>query len=127
MGSGERKSPLDLAIHLIQQWCGVSSEGHGRALDHGAGRRSWGHSGPRLLALCLFLLEPLLGHLSPVHRCVGSCPEGWEQGEKITHYLLTHLQCSSCMLPEQLEVSYLPLETSVSTQLHTWTIISPFE
>lgn len=59
-----------LSIHLIQQWRGVPSDGHGRALDHGARRRA--RSQPLLLfpPFSLLLLEPLLGHLPPVDRSV---------------------------------------------------------
>lgn len=70
-----------LSIHLIQQWCGVPSDGHGRALDHGAGRRA--RSQPLLLfpPFSLLLLEPLLGHLPPVDRSVTVGPAEGE-GEK---------------------------------------------
>lgn len=37
-GGGVSDAPLYvLSVHFIQQWRGVSGDGHGRALDHGAG------------------------------------------------------------------------------------------
>lgn len=64
-----------LSIHLIQQRRGVPSDGHGCAFDHGAGR--WARSQPLLLfpPFGFLLLEPLLGHLSPVDRSVTVGPE----------------------------------------------------
>lgn len=56
-----------LSVHFIQQGRGISSNRHGCAFDHGAGGRSWGHPCGFLSPLGLFLLQPLLGHLSPVH------------------------------------------------------------
>lgn len=63
-----------LSIHLIQERRGVPGDGHGRALDHGAGRGARGQ--PLLLfpPLSLLLLQPLLGHLAPVDGSVAVCP-----------------------------------------------------
>lgn len=63
-----------LSIHLIQERRGVPGDGHGRALDHGAGRRARGQ--PLLLfpPLSLLLLQPLLGHLAPVDGSVAVGP-----------------------------------------------------
>ena len=71
-----------LPIGLVQKGRGVSRDGHGRALDHGAGRGPRGHPAARtrLLALRLLLLQPLLRHLAPVHRCVGGRPGGRGRG-----------------------------------------------
>lgn len=59
-----------LSVHLIQQRRGVPGDGHGRALDHGAGGRA--RRQPLLLfpPFSLLLLQPLLGHLPPVDRGV---------------------------------------------------------
>lgn len=63
-----------LSIHLIQERRGVPGDGHGRALDHGAGRGARGQ--PLLLfpPLSLLLLQPLLGHLAPVDGSVAVGP-----------------------------------------------------
>lgn len=63
-----------LSIHLVQQRRGVPSQGHGRALDHGAGGRA--RRQPLLLfpPLSLLLLQPLLGHLPPVDGSVSVGP-----------------------------------------------------
>lgn len=67
---GVSDAPLHaLSVHFIQQWRGVSGYGHGRALDHGAGRRPRRHPLSLLPPLRLLLLQPLLRHLAPVHRC----------------------------------------------------------
>lgn len=64
-----------LSVHFIQQWCCISGNRHGRALDHGAGRWPWSHPLRFLPPLCLFLLQPLLRHLAPVH-CRGVAATG---------------------------------------------------
>lgn len=64
-----------LSIHLVQQWSGISSDGHGCALDHGAWGRSGRHAGGLLLPpLRFFLLQPLFGHLTPIHGGVRARP-----------------------------------------------------
>lgn len=69
VGRGELDAPLHvLSVHFIQQRRGVSGDGHGRALDHRAGRRPRRHPLRFLPPLCLLLLQPLLRHLAPVHR-----------------------------------------------------------
>lgn len=66
---GVSDAPLHvLSVHFIQQRRGVSGDGHGRALDHGAGRWPWSHPLSLLPPLRLLLLQPLLRHLAPVHR-----------------------------------------------------------
>lgn len=65
---GSFNAPLHvLSIHFIQQGCGIPSNGHGCALDHGAGGWSWRHPLGFLPPLFFFLLQPLLRHLAPVH------------------------------------------------------------
>lgn len=83
-GGGCVNAPLHvLSIHFIQQGCGVSGDGHGCALDHGAGGWSWRHPLGFLPSLCFFLLQPLLRHLAPVHcRGVAAArPAGKEDRE----------------------------------------------
>lgn len=69
-----------LSVHLVEQRRGVPGDGHGRALDHGAGGRA--RSQPLLLfpPFSLLLLEPLLGHLPPVDRSVAVGPATTESG-----------------------------------------------
>lgn len=65
-------SPL-LSVHLVQEGGGISGDGHRGALDHGAWWRAGRHAGRLLLpSLGFFLLQPLFGHLSPIHSCVGT-------------------------------------------------------
>lgn len=74
-----------LSVHLIQQRCGVPGDGHGCALNHGAGRRA--RSQPLLLfpPLSLLLLEPLLGHLPPVDGSVTVGPVTTRAGGEMCH------------------------------------------
>jgi len=73
---GCSESPLRvLSVHLVQEGRGVSGDGHGRALDHRAGRRPRRHPLGFLPPLCFFFLQPLLGHLAPVH-CGGVAAAG---------------------------------------------------
>lgn len=65
-----------LPVHFVQEWGGVAGHGHGRALDHGAGRRARGQPLLLLPAFGLLLLQPLLGHLAPVDGRVGGGPAG---------------------------------------------------
>lgn len=67
-----------LSVHFIEQWRCVSSDGHGRALDHGTGRWPRGHPLHLLASLCFFLLQPLLSHFAPVHcrRVAATGPAG---------------------------------------------------
>lgn len=75
-----RRPRTALSVHLIEQRCGVPGDGHGRALDHGAGGRA--RSQPLLLfpPFSLLLLQPLLGHLPPVDRSVAVGPVTTETG-----------------------------------------------
>lgn len=72
--------PRVLSVHFVKQRCGVSSDGHGCALDHGAGWRSGRHPLGFLPPLCFFLLQPLLRHLAPVH-CRGAAA-AWPAGRE---------------------------------------------
>lgn len=67
-GEGRGAGLHVLSVHFIQQRRGVPGDGHGRALDHGAGRRPRRHPLSLLPPLRLLLLQPLLRHLAPVHR-----------------------------------------------------------
>lgn len=71
-----------LSVRLVQQGRGVAGDGHGRALDHGAGRRPRRHPLGLLAALRLLLLQPLLRHLAPVHGggVAAAGPAGREGG-----------------------------------------------
>lgn len=74
-----------LSVHLIEQRCGIPGDGHGCALNHGAGR--WARSQPLLLfpPLSLLLLEPLLGHLPPVDGSVTVGPVMTQAGGEMCH------------------------------------------
>lgn len=74
-----------LSVHLIEQRCGIPGDGHGCALNHGAGRRA--RSQPLLLfpPLSLLLLEPLLGHLPPVDGSVTVGPVMTQAGGEMCH------------------------------------------
>ncbi len=77
----EHPPSLLLSVHLVQEGSGVSGNGHGRALDHGAGWRSGRHAGRLLLPpLGFFLLQPLFSHLTPIHGGVGTWPGGNTDG-----------------------------------------------